>query len=1302
MERDFGMMSERFASTIRLGAEPYLADHGFQGLTVLPGSVYVERALRAAASAGRPAGRVVRAEFHQPLILAAGETALDLQAEPLPEGVWRYSFREAPACAQASEDTPGEEDGARPSGGLGKVRVQSVAQPSPLATIEVGPAAGESPAGAVSLPTGVPVEGPQIYAQLRGNGNQYGPRFQSLQALWRSPGQVLARFELPAEPGDSPLHPVLLDTAVQVLGTTGWENGQTYVLSAIAAVDWAPGAPPRRGWVEATWDSAGSGGLSGEAVIYSEDGRAVVWVRGVQLRYLGVDADRGQTRSEVAFHPPELVVAASFTAEPIEPALQFWADTLGSPIRVAFAPYAQIFQELLTPTRRFRNNRTGLNVILLNLGDWITARPHADAPLDPGGIAEGPGGEPRFALPNGLKVAQLNQHETEYVYREIFEDQVYLRHGIHLSGAKQVIDIGANIGLFSLFVRSICPSAEVFSFEPSPVAFRALAANCQQYGPGLHPFNVGVSERRGSAPLTFYEKSSVFSSFHPDRTEDRSAIRAVVANLVQHELREGAAETDSLVDELMTDRMDSRTFDCPLVSVSDIIRDNRLQWIDLLKIDAEKCELEILRGIEDAHWPLIGQIVIEVHDATGAAVEEVKTILSRHGFRCAVEEEQFLTGSGLFNVYATRPGTPGPSLVADLQSKADQLVSALEGFAATVAAPVLLVLCPPQVRRGAESAALTLVEDELLRRVGALAGVSAVGSRALQARYPGTDWFNAQTDRLGHIPYSDSGFAALGETIFRTYAGLRRAPYKAIALDCDHTLWDGGVGEDGPQGVRVTPARRALQEFMVRQMRAGMMLCLCSKNAEEDVWAVFSQNPGMVLRRDQLTGARINWRPKSDNLRALADELGVGIESMIFVDDNPVECAEVRAHCPEVLVVELPAEADAAAARVDQVWAFDHLRVTAEDGRRTRMMQDGVRREAFRGQVATLADFIAGLELKVEVAPASPADYGRMAQLTQRTNQFNFTTVRRTENELRDFFGRAGRRGLTIKVHDRFGDYGLVGMMLYEALDDRYRVETFLLSCRVLGRGVEHAVLAALGQLAAADGKAWVELSVVETPKNLPARQFFQEVAEEGGGKIAARELAQLKFAPKSEPSSADEVERDLRARLDVIPRSGQNSDVARAQGDNALHPGSLPRTLNRAMVPDFPSAAALAAAVEQHRLRAAGFAPEASAVLPTDLTGQLLRLWRKTLGNPRIGLDDNFLDAGGTSLKAIQLVAAIRRELGRPVSVVTFFECPTVRTLSAKLEAPAEAAAPNRPVSAAMERGARRNQRLKRTVGRP
>jgi len=183
-------------------------------------------------------------------------------------------------------------------------------------------------------------------------------------------------------------------------------------------------------------------------------------------------------------------------------------------------------------------------------------------------------------------------------------------------------------------------------------------------------------------------------------------------------------------------------------------------------------------------------------------------------------------------------------------------------------------------------------------------------------------------------------------------------------------------------------------------------------------------------------------------------------------------------------------------------------------------------------------------------------------------------------------------------------------------------------------------------------------------------------VTGDGGGSIAASALAELKW----------KVER-------VAP--------------NALklgHPVAAHSRLQSLVQPPyFATAAALAAAVEAHRLRAAGFTAEAAGVAPVDLASQLLRLWRKTLGNPRIGLDDNFLDVGGTSLKAVQLVAAIRRELNRPVAVVTFFECPTVRKLAEKLEAPENAPPTDtRSAAAAVERGARRNQRLKRSREQP
>jgi FkbH-like protein/FkbM family methyltransferase len=1253
--------SGRADASFRIGLPDfsYLADHGFQDLTVVPGAFYVELALALQTEQmKRTVRRVIGAEFLSPLILAGEPVVIAVEIAESGPDRHRYEFRESAA------------GGERPPL-LASLEVDS-GPPSDLAWPRLGP-----PIVNASMTTA------ELYARLRSNGNQYGPRFQALAELASEPGRAAARLAAPGgaqELEGHHLHPVLLDAAIQLLGTAAWDRGQTYVLREMAEVQIGAGELADAARLEATWNGGQSGSaLTGDVTVFDRTGTPLLRLQGVTLAYLA------------AAEIPELVVASTFTAEPIETVLRYWSDTADMPVKTRFAPYGQVFQELLNPGSQFRRNRDGLNVVLLNLGDWVAQGPRPDSPLEPAPAGEDWAGLATHDLPNGLQVAHLNRHETEYVYQEIFEDQCYLRHGVRLSDAQSVIDIGANIGLFSLFVRTHCPGAQVYCFEPSPVAFRALAANCSRYGPGLHPFNVGVAERRGSAPLTFYAKSSVFSSFHPDQHEDRQAIRAVVTNMVQKELRDAAEGVEDYVDALMTDRLASQTFECPLVAVSDIIRDQGLQRVDLLKIDAEKCELEILRGVDPAHWPLIRQVVIEVHDATGKDVAEVQAILEVHGFRCAVEEEKLLTGSGLFNVYATRPDAPGPSLAEELQNKAEQLASALIAFAGAAAAPTCLMVCPPSARPGAEAAAIALAEDQLLRRLEAVPGLSTVGSRTLLQRYPGTDWHNAATDRLGHIPYGDAGFAALGTSVFRALAAARRAPYKVIVLDCDRTLWDGEVGEDGPKGVQVTAARREVQEFMIRQQRAGMILALCSKNDEAGVWAVFAENAGMALKREHLAAARINWRPKSENLRSLAQELKAGLDSFIFVDDNPVECAEVRAHCPGPLVIELPPAGEAAAALLEQVWAFDHGWVTREDTQRTRMMQEGAERERYRNEVASLADFIAGLELKVEFFEPRAADLPRVAQLTQRTNQFNLTTVRRTESELRHWLEQPSHGGFAVAVRDRFGDYGLVGLVLYESRPDLICIDTFLLSCRVLGRGIEHRVLAEIGRRAQAEGKGWVQLAVTATEKNLPAREFVREVAGEGGQRITSLAASAAHMAVAPVPAAPDARPRPAELNL---PNPGLRHRASFNFPNHA--PGGL--------VPTGGSAAEIAAAVDAHRLRIAGFdAASASEPLPADLPGQLLHLWRKTLGNPRIGLDDNFLDVGGTSLKAVQLVASIRRQLQQSVSVLTFFECPTVRKLSERLEpASSAASAASNPVSDAMERGARRNQRLKRPPSPP
>ncbi len=198
----------------------------------------------------------------------------------------------------------------------------------------------------------------------------------------------------------------------------------------------------------------------------------------------------------------------------------------------------------------------------------------------------------------------------------------------------------------------------------------------------------------------------------------------------------------------------------------------------------------------------------------------------------------------------------------------------------------------------------------------------------------------------------------------------------------------------------------------------------------------------------------------------MPDELNLGLDSFIFLDDNPVECAEVQAGCPEVLTLRLPIEGDIAGF-IDHLWAFDRLSVTSEDQQRTAMYKQEIERGRFQKQAMTIEEFLAGLDLQITISEPSPTQISRVAQLTQRTNQFNFTTIRRNDGEILQL-SESGLECRVVEVSDRFGDYGLVGVMIFGVRDDSLEVDTFLLSCRVLGRGVEHRMVNELGKFARA------------------------------------------------------------------------------------------------------------------------------------------------------------------------------------------------------------------------------------------
>ncbi|WP_157518497.1 HAD-IIIC family phosphatase [Herbidospora mongoliensis] len=319
---------------------------------------------------------------------------------------------------------------------------------------------------------------------------------------------------------------------------------------------------------------------------------------------------------------------------------------------------------------------------------------------------------------------------------------------------------------------------------------------------------------------------------------------------------------------------------------------------------------------------------------------------------------------------------------------------------------------------------------------------------------------------------------------------------KVLVLDLDETVWGGVLGEAGPEGIEVAEGYRgeAFTRFqrVVRQLGSqGVLLAAVSKNDPEPVAGVLRDHPGMTLREGDFVQVRANWRPKHDNLAELAADLNLGADSFVFADDSSFERGLVRRELPGVAVVDLTGEpALHVAALLRDGW-FDVPRLTSEDlARPSRYREEGDRR-SFLESFDSLDGYLAELGIEVTLAPAAPAQFDRVSQITLRTNQFNLTAHRLSPAEVRDLAGDSGAQVLTIASADRFGEHGLVGAVLLSRDGGVLRVDNFLLSCRVFGRGIEHAVLGAV--LADARGAAVREVraSYRRTAKNGKVAGFY-------------------------------------------------------------------------------------------------------------------------------------------------------------------------------------------------------------------
>jgi FkbH-like protein len=394
--------------------------------------------------------------------------------------------------------------------------------------------------------------------------------------------------------------------------------------------------------------------------------------------------------------------------------------------------------------------------------------------------------------------------------------------------------------------------------------------------------------------------------------------------------------------------------------------------------------------------------------------------------------------------------------------------------------------------------------ESALRRLGAAAALDERG------RY------------LWSAPFRHAFLDTWAQQLARVCCALKGRAKKVLVLDCDNTLWGGVVGEDGLDGIALDASQypgRAFCDFQATVLHLaerGVLLTLCSKNNEADVFEVLDKHPAMRLKRKHLAGWRVNWQDKASNIAALAEELNLGLDAFVFVDDSPLECGLVREMLPQVTVLQVPKKLHELPPMLLQQGLFDTLHVTDEDRKRAQLYQSESQRKTVRGAFGNLEEYLQSLQTVASIHRATPAELPRVAQLTQKTNQFNLTTRRYSEGDLQAFVHSAQAAVYTLSVRDRFGSLGLVGAMVVKLQDNSARVDTFLMSCRALGRRLEAAMvrhcIMDVNRLAASSSALPMDwhAEFIPTAKNAQVADFwpqmgFAELAAPPGGAAGHR-----------------------------------------------------------------------------------------------------------------------------------------------------------------------------------------------------
>ncbi len=407
---------------------------------------------------------------------------------------------------------------------------------------------------------------------------------------------------------------------------------------------------------------------------------------------------------------------------------------------------------------------------------------------------------------------------------------------------------------------------------------------------------------------------------------------------------------------------------------------------------------------------------------------------------------------------------------------------------------------------GAVAASPQAIADRLnqaVRDAASAEGVLLLDVAHWAAAQGRTAWFDPVRWHHAKQLIAPSAAVFYGDLVGRLLAAMRGLSAKCLVLDLDNTLWGGVIGDDGLEGIILGQGNGAGEAFVAFQAYAkmlsqrGVILAVCSKNTHEIAEAAFLEHPDMVLKRADIAAFVANWDDKPSNLREIARQLNIGIDSLVFFDDNPAERDIVRQTLPEVAVPEVPEDPAGFIACLADGGYFEAVAFTEEDRARAEQYRANAERSQAVGGGTDIGAFLASLDMRMIAAPFNAVDLPRITQLTNKSNQFNLTTRRYTQDQLAAFAASGTAVTLSFRLIDKFGDNGLIGVIIAvpdETQPGALRIDTWLMSCRVLGRQVETETINQLCRIAGARGFTAIVGDYIPTPKNGLVRDLYQRL----------------------------------------------------------------------------------------------------------------------------------------------------------------------------------------------------------------